>query len=297
METCSTSSYPVRIPPAESSVAAFAASWSEDAKRTLCAFLNGWGGKIFVGVSETGEALGLENPAEAEKAVRDTVRSGIFPLPEAYVRTRTGASFGKTVLVVTVLAGQAPPYYAEAADGVRTAYVRHGSRTEEAGDAEIRAFCAKADPRSYEEMPSVRQDLTFAALESLMAAAGEAADPEAFARLGLKDADGFFTNAALHLSDASPAVTKLAFIDGTSAADPVRETEVFTGSAAAQYAGLRQRLTDALCGETIMSPAPKRNRFSVSMQRSFSGTKERVGEAEGRLFTDIAVFSTMYSTS
>jgi ATP-dependent DNA helicase RecG len=254
MENYTASSYSVRIPPAESSVAAFAASWSEDAARTLCAFLNGWGGRIFVGVSETGDALGLENPEESEKAVRETVRSRIFPLPEAYVRTRIGASFGKTVLVVTVLAGKAPPYYAEDAGGVRTAYVRHGSRTEAADDAEIRALCAKADPRSYEEAPALRQDLTFASLESLMAEAGEDCSQKAFARPGLRDADGFFTNAALILSDESSSVTKLAFVDGTSAADPVRETEVFTGSAAAQYAGMRGRLKDALCGETKAGP-------------------------------------------
>ena len=100
---------------------------AERVARTLCAFANGVGGKLWVGVRDDGAAVGLVGPRETAEELRRIAAELVAPSQTLQVRTVTHA--GATLVVAKVSASEARPVLAPGRDGKLAPFVRDGSST------------------------------------------------------------------------------------------------------------------------------------------------------------------------
>lgn len=103
--------------------------------RTACAFLNGEGGRVVVGVAEDGHAVGVEDAAAAADRLWDALATLIVPTPPLSVDVVTLGVDGPPGVVVDVPAGTRPPYLVEG-----TVYRRDGSRNRVADASDLRGM-------------------------------------------------------------------------------------------------------------------------------------------------------------
>lgn len=93
---------------------------TENLSKQICAFLNGDGGWIILGINDKGVCVGTESGL-ANK-IQSSIVENINPLPLVYVQTEN--EDGKTIVLITVLKGSLPPYsykgrfYVQVRDGV-----------------------------------------------------------------------------------------------------------------------------------------------------------------------------------
>lgn len=62
----------------------FKRQYTKDIIKTVIAFANSSGGKIFIGVDDSGDAIGITNPDEELLQITKAVRDGIRPDITAY---------------------------------------------------------------------------------------------------------------------------------------------------------------------------------------------------------------------
>ncbi|HUG71695.1 MAG TPA: ATP-binding protein [Pirellulaceae bacterium] len=77
--------------------------------KTVCAFLNGMGGRIVVGADSTGALTPIANPDDAASQVEDYLRKNVLPVA-AWSATIEKSDDDATILVIDVPVGMAKPY-------------------------------------------------------------------------------------------------------------------------------------------------------------------------------------------
>lgn len=184
--------------------------------KTVVAFANSRGGVIYLGVDDDGTLCGLEDADKAMLAAVNSIRDGIRPSAAAVTQCETIQLEGKSLVGIRVERGAKRPYYL-ADKGMRPegVYVRQGSASFMATEAEIAAMLQAAAGSYYEDGRSLRQDLTFAATATAFEAHGLDWGEAQMASLGLVDGDSQFTNLGLLLSDQCEASIKLAAFFGS----------------------------------------------------------------------------------
>ena len=234
------------IAPAQDCLTAFEKDLSETAAQTVCAFLNTGGGRIFFGVTKEGVVVGVENADCVTESVLDRINSDVRPDAGASCRAHTIEVDGFAVVVLEILEGSQPPYYAtrtkENGKKETACWLRKGKRNVKANDEDVRRLHEKGNPTSQELLPSPRQALTFDGATAHFAAAGIDFSSERFAELGLRNSSGFFTNLALWLSDQCRIETKVAFFAGPDKASAVKAVHSFTGTILKQYVDILECL-------------------------------------------------------
>ncbi len=82
------------------------ASFNNDViTREIVAFLNGHGGKIYIGVRNNKEVCGIDNSDEIQRRISDIVISQIEPSPLELVSTSLQIEEGREIVVVDILKG------------------------------------------------------------------------------------------------------------------------------------------------------------------------------------------------
>ncbi|MEM6671671.1 MAG: ATP-binding protein [Planctomycetota bacterium] len=121
---------------------------AERIARTMSAFANGTGGRIWVGVRDDGVAIGVADPAETIGELRRIAREMVTPRVQVDVRAH---AFDRGQLVVAeVAASNARPVLAPGRDGAAAAFVRDGDSTRRAPRAVARAWERAAPRRSLD---------------------------------------------------------------------------------------------------------------------------------------------------
>ncbi|NWJ52816.1 MAG: putative DNA binding domain-containing protein [Bacteroidetes bacterium] len=105
----------------------------EDVAKTLCAFLNNYGGTVLIGVQPDGTVTGLTDLEKHEANLKNYLFDFITPNAPIMVSTETIAN--KKVIVAKVWNGLKPPYVC---DGI--IYFRHGTKTDKALTDDISKF-------------------------------------------------------------------------------------------------------------------------------------------------------------
>ena len=251
------------IPPAEDCLTAFEEDASETTAQTVCAILNTGGGRIFFGVTEEGAVAGIENPDRVTESVLEQINRDVRPEATAFCRVHTIEVDGCAVVVLEVLEGSLPPYYAtrtkENGKKETACWLRKGKRNVKATDEDVRRLHEKGDPTPQELLPSPRQTLTFGGASVRFAAAGIDFSAERFAELGLTNPSGFFTNLALWLSDQCRIETKVAFFAGLDKASAIKAVHTFTGTILHQYADILECLEKQLGSPRVTTEGYPRN--------------------------------------
>lgn len=187
-----------------------------DFKKEIIAFANTDGGEIYVGVARDGSITGVEN-AEAEmEKIGNMIRDGIKPDLTAYTSIERIEEAGKALIRVSISRGLKRPYHLTD-KGLKPAgvFVRHGVSSVPAADEAIRQMLKESDGTAFDKARSINQELTFSYAEKIFQERLVAFDEAHKRTLGLLDVDGYYTNAALLLSDQCGHIIRCAVYEGT----------------------------------------------------------------------------------
>lgn len=127
--------------------------------KTVSAFANFGGGTIQFGITDDGKTVGIKNAKEACLDIENRINDSISPVP-SYELTIDEKS---QVITLTVREGRFKPYLYKA-----KAYKKNDTATIEVDRVELNRLILEGENRSYEELPSTKQDLKFITLEEKM---------------------------------------------------------------------------------------------------------------------------------
>lgn len=183
--------------------------------KEIVAFANSRGGTLYVGVADDGTVTGVEDADAVMLRLNNMVQDSIKPDITMFVRYETLEIDGKKVAAAIVQKGTDRPYYL-AAKGLKPSgvYVRNGASTDPSTDTAIRKMIKETDGDSFEEMRSLEQELTFSAAEKIFQERDVAFDRPGMQTLGLRTADGIYSNLGLLLSNQCPGMVKTATFSG-----------------------------------------------------------------------------------
>ena len=189
---------------------------NSDFKKEIVAFANTDGGEIYVGVDRDGEIVGVEHAEKEMERISSMIHDGIHPDLVPFTSVETVEIDGKRLIRVGVSRGGRPPYYLTD-KGLKPSgvYVRHGVASVPASEEAIRDMIRQSDGITFDKARSLNQALTFRYAEEYFAKRDVAFQKETMRTLGLIDGDGFYTNAALLLSDQCEHSIKSAVFEGT----------------------------------------------------------------------------------
>lgn len=192
-------------------------SFAEDIRKDIIAFANSTGGKLYIGVADNGDVIGIEEPDKTLLRITNMVRDSIRPDITMFISYNVQEINHKQIITIEIQRGSTRPYYF-AQKGMRPegVYVRQGTSSVPATDTAIRRMIKETDGDSYEEMRSLNQELTFAHCITYFSDRKVAFGPQQMKTLGLLNSDGIFTNLGLLLSDQCMHTVKVATFEGTS---------------------------------------------------------------------------------
>lgn len=214
----------------ESSVLELKEQINSDFKKEIIAFANTDGGEIFVGVARDGSVIGVET-AEAEmEKIGNMIRDGIKPDLTAYTSIEKIKDGEKALIRVVVSRGLKRPYHLTD-KGLKPSgvFVRHGVSSVPATDEMIRQMLKESDGTAFDKIRSVNQELTFDYASQIFSDSNVGFEESNKRTLGLIDGDGYYTNAALLLSDQCGHIIRCAVYSGTGKGE-FKVRKEFSGS-------------------------------------------------------------------
>lgn len=199
-------------------------------KKEIIAFANTDGGEIYVGIARDGSITGIADPESEMEKIGNMIRDGIKPDLTAYTSIERVEDDGKNLIRVSVTRGLKRPYHLTD-KGLKptSVFVRHGVSSVPATDEAIRQMLRESDGTTFDKMRSVNQELTFEYAEKTFQASQIAFDAVHKRTLGLIDVDGYYTNAALLLSDQCGHIIRCAVYEGTGK-NKFKTRKEFSGS-------------------------------------------------------------------
>jgi len=189
----------------------------KDVIKTVIAFANTSGGKIYIGIDDSGSIIGLDEPDDELLKLTNAVRDSIAPDITPFTSSVYEEYQSKKVIVYNVQKGTSCPYYLSS-KGLRPegVYVRQGASSVPASQSAIIKMIKETDGDSYEELRSLIQELTFNVLTDEFKKVGLGFEEPQKRTLGIVGGDGLYTNLGLLLSDQCNHSIKAAVFDGTS---------------------------------------------------------------------------------
>ncbi|MBU3877738.1 DUF977 family protein [Faecalicatena sp. AGMB00832] len=202
----------------------------EDIKKEIIAFANGQGGKLYIGVQDNGEVIGLDDPDGTALQISNMVRDAIKPDLTMFLHYETLEIGGKCIVFVEIQRGTERPYYI-AKKGLRPegVYVRQGYSSVPATDTLIRRMIKETDGDSFEEMRSLEQELTFDSAQKEFSDRNLPFGLVQMKSLGILSQDDIYTNLGLLLSEQCMHTIKTAVFEGTNQ-NIFKDRKEFSGS-------------------------------------------------------------------
>lgn len=215
---------------AESKTIEFKREYTDEIKKTVIAFANTDGGRIYIGVEDDGSVIGVADIDDVTLKVTNTIRDSIRPDVTLFVETDVEEMDGKSVVIVNVQRGTARPYYL-VGKGIRPegVFVRQGASTVPATDTSILNMIRETSGDCYEDARSLNQQLTFLETAAYFTKKGVSFEESQKKTLLLIGDDGMYTNLALLLSEQCAHTIKLAVFEG-SKKTVFKERREFSGS-------------------------------------------------------------------
>jgi len=200
----------------ESSLIELKREINADFKKEIIAFANTDGGELFIGVENDGSITGIVDCESVMAQAGNIIRDGIKPDLTAYTAIDTITEGEKKIVRIAVLRGTKRPYHL-ADKGLRPSgvFVRHGVSSVPATDEAIRHMLRESDGIVFDRSRSVDQELTFIYAKNYFKESNLGFSGSNKRTLGLVDADGYYTNAALLLSEQCTHSIKCAVYEGT----------------------------------------------------------------------------------
>ncbi|MZQ99017.1 MAG: AAA family ATPase [Acidaminobacter sp.] len=204
--------------------------YTEDIRKSVTAFANTDGGKIYIGIQDNGSVVGITQKDDLMTRVSNMIRDSIRPDVTLFTDISIEQFDRKNVLVIHVQRGTARPYYLHG-KGIRPegVYIRQGASSVPATEAAILNMIKETSGDSFENARSLNQQLTFNGAAAYFEKMGVEFLDTQKKTLHLIDQDGMFTNLGLLLSDQAMHTIKLAVFEGDKKTI-FKERREFTGS-------------------------------------------------------------------
>ena len=205
------------MPLKESETVEFKTMVIDDIKKTVAAFANSGGGVLYIGIADSGKAVGLSDADADMMKINNMLRDGIKPDVTLFTRSEIEHMDGRDVIRIDVQGGTERPYYL-VGKGIRPegVYVRHGAASVSATHTAIRKMIRETDGDSYEKLRSVEQKLIFDSAKDEFAKRKVQFGASQMMTLGLMNANRIYTNLALLLSEQCGHTIKIAVFQDTT---------------------------------------------------------------------------------
>ena len=178
----------------ESKILEFKSDTSNSFLKTVSAFSNYDGGQIIFGVDNSGKIIGLDNLEELCLSIENKINDSIKPQPNF---TLSITDKEKTI-TLNVKPGNNKPYFYNS-----KAYKRNDTSTIEVDNLELKRLILEGENKSFEELASAEQELSFKILENELKAKMRITriDQDILRTLDLYTDSSGFNNAAAILAD------------------------------------------------------------------------------------------------
>lgn len=195
----------------------FKRQFTKEIIKTVVAFINTNGGKIYIGIEDDGTLIGIDNSDKVLLTLTNSIRDSIKPDVTLFTSCEIENRDGKKVIVVDVQKGVAAPYYLSE-KGIRPSgvYVRQGASSVPATDAAILKMIRDSDGENFEELRSLIQELDFYTLKKEFNEASIKLEDSQMKTLHIIDDSGLYTNLGLLLSEQCQHTIKVAVYEGCS---------------------------------------------------------------------------------
>ena len=189
----------------------------KDILKTVIAFANTSGGKIYIGIDDDGKVLGVQKLDTDILKLSNSIRDSIKPDITLFTSILVEKIDGKDVIVVDVQKGVSSPYYLTD-KGIRPSgvYVRQGASSVPATDVAILKMIRDTDGDNFEELRSLNQNLDFDFLKKEFEDANIKLEHSQMRTFNIIDEDGLYTNLGLLLSEQCPHTIKAAVFEGST---------------------------------------------------------------------------------
>jgi len=212
--------------------------YTPDLKKEITAFANTNGGKIYVGVQDNGEIVGLDNADFVMQQISNSLRDSIRPDVSMFTNIELLQEDNKCFIKLTVNQGTKKPYYLTDKGLKPTGvYVRSGTTSAPASEDAIRMMIKMTDGDSFESNRSFIQELTFTSLNNEMQRRRLEFLQVQMKNVGILTSDEIYTNMGLLVSDQCKHSIKFAVFQGSDKL-VFKDRKELTGS-------LFDQLTDA----------------------------------------------------
>lgn len=203
---------------------------NSDFKKEVIAFANADGGEIYVGVNKDGKVIGIRDVDHEMERISNMIRDGIKPDLTSFTSISEIRDEDKTIIRVGVTRGSKRPYHLSDR-GLKSSgvYIRHGVISAPVSDEMIRQMIRDNDGTTFDKARSINQELTFFYAEKYFRDSNVSFEDNNKRTLKLIDEDGYYTNAALLLSDQCEHSIKCAVYKGIGKTNFQARNE-FTGS-------------------------------------------------------------------
>lgn len=189
----------------------------KDILKTVIAFANTSGGKIYIGIDDDGKVLGVQKLDTDILKLSNSIRDSIKPDITLFTSILVEKIDSNDVIVVDVQKGASSPYYLTD-KGIRPSgvYVRQGASSVPATDAAILKMIRDTDGDNFEELRSLNQNLDFDFLKKEFEDANIKLENSQMRTFNIIDEDGLYTNLGLLLSEQCPHTIKAAVFEGST---------------------------------------------------------------------------------
>lgn len=218
------------MPYSENTTTEFKREYTSDINKSVIAFANTNGGTLYIGIENSGHAIGIKNVDGTMLKISNSIRDSIKPDVTLFVDYQQEIIDGKSIIKIVVQKGTSRPYYLTG-KGIRPegVYVRQGTSAVPASETAILRMIKETDGENYEEVRSICQDLSFIESEKEFKSRNVLFDINQKKTLRLMSVDGVYTNLGLLLSDQCFHSIKLAVFEGTEK-ETFKDRREFTGS-------------------------------------------------------------------
>lgn len=128
----------------ESQNVEFKKSWRDEYLKILCAFANTDGGVLYLGISDDGKSVGLQNPEVLLEILPNKIRNNLNIIPSVKIENIEG----KDIIKIKVSPSEVPISY----NG--KFYIRAGSTTQEVSGMELAKIIMKKQKLSWDSLLS-----------------------------------------------------------------------------------------------------------------------------------------------
>lgn len=189
---------------------------NSDFKKEVIAFANADGGEIYVGVTNQGKIIGVKDVELDMERISSMIRDGIKPDLTSFTSISEIQHQEGTIIKVTISRGSKRPYHL-GDKGLKPSgvYIRHGITSAPASDEMIRQMIRDSDGTTFDKARSINQELSFSYAEKYFQDSNVPFGENNKKTLKLIDEDGYYTNAALLISDQCEHTIKCAVYSGT----------------------------------------------------------------------------------